>query len=247
MKEINYKSIINNWIDEEKKRTCSEDSQKRYIRVHSYRFNYLYSFIIKNFEDRSLRILDVGKSSLTILLNEYYNTVCSLGFAIDKDEGGHRVDSASLIHHIPFNLNQAREVEKWPQGNFDLIIFSEVIEHLSQAPEYALLFFHSLLNDGGCIICTTPNASALFRRYKLLVGVQPYARIRFFSENPGHYREYTKKEMLQIGQLCGYKTIKHSFVSFNFKSEGIKSRLVNFFTNIIPSFKWSQIIIFKKQ
>lgn len=246
MKEMNYKGIINSWIDDEKKRTCSDDSHKRYLRVHSNRFNYLYSFILKNYEYRSLKILDVGKSPLTLQLNEYYDTVYSLGFADDKDEGGHRVDSASIIQHIPFNLNQAREVEKWPQGNFDLIIFSEVIEHLSQAPEYAFLFFHSLLNEGGYVICTTPNASALFRRYKLLLGVQPYEKIRFFSENPGHYREYTKKEMLQIGQLCGYKTIKHSFVSFNIKPEGIKSRLVIFFTNLIPSFKWSQIIIYKK-
>lgn len=246
MKEMDYKSITNNWISEEKKRTCSEDSHKKYLRVHSNRFNYLYSFITKNFRDKSLKILDIGKGQLTLQLNDYYDTVCSLGFATDDDEGGHSVDSISQIQHIVFNLDHAKDVDNWPKASFDLIIFSEVIEHLSQSPEYVLLLFHSLLNENGCVICTTPNAAALFRRYKLLLGVQPYEKIRFFSGNPGHYREYTKKEMLQMGQLCGYKTIKHSFVSFNIKPEGIKSALVNFFTNLIPSFKWSQIIIFKK-
>ena len=59
-------------------------------------------------------------------------------------------------------------------------------------------------------------------------------------------KEYTKKEMLQMGRDCGYKTIRHNFISFNTESKNMKSGLVNFFTNLIPSFKWSQIIIYKK-
>ncbi len=246
MKKNDYKNIVKNWIDKEKKRTCSQESHQRYLQVHSNRFNYLYSFITKNFKDNTLKVLDVGKGPLTLKLNDYYGTVCSLGFSTENDEGGHRIQTTSPMQHIAFDLNDSRYIDNWPKASFDLIVFSEVIEHLSQAPEYSLLLIHSLLNNNGCVICTTPNAAALFRRYKLLLGVQPYEKIRFFSENPGHYREYTKKEMLQMGRDCGYKTIRHNFISFNTESKNMKSGLVNFFTNLIPSFKWSQIIIYKK-
>jgi 2-polyprenyl-3-methyl-5-hydroxy-6-metoxy-1,4-benzoquinol methylase len=219
----------------------------RYMRGHAKRFRFLFDFITTRFENKDLKILDIGKGPLTLTLNEYYNTVTSLGFAEANDQGGHKVDTTETIPHIAFDLNLSRKIEKWPNTKFDLIIFSEVIEHLYQAPEYTLLMFHSLLNENGHLICTTPNAAAIFRRYKLLMGIQPFAKIRYFSENPGHYREYTKKELMQMGEESGYKPVYHNFVSFNSQITNIKSAIVEFITNLISSFRWSQIIIYKKK
>ena len=247
MNNREYKDIINKWIEQEKDRTCSSESQKRYVQGHSKRFEHLFNFIITRYKNKDLKILDIGKGLLTLKLNEYYHSITSLGFSDEIDQGGHKIDALEAIPHISFDLNQSKNVEKWPIEKFDLIIFSEVIEHLSKAPEFALLFLHSLLNDNGHMICTTPNAAAIFRRFKLLQGYNPYARIRFYCENPGHYREYTKKELTQMGNECGFEIVYHNFISFNTQITNIKSAIVEFITNLIPSFKWSQIIIFKKK
>jgi hypothetical protein len=89
--------------------------------------------------------------------------VTSLGLPLENDDGGHReVNNISHLDHISFDLNKSDNIKLWPDeyaNKFDLIIFSETIEHLHIAPEYCLNFLHYLLNnDSGKIILTTPNA-----------------------------------------------------------------------------------------
>lgn len=246
MDKSEYAKIVSNWIETEKTRTCSTDSQQRYKNSHENRFRILYDYITRKFPDRELRVLDVGRSQLTEVLLKYYSNVSTIGFAPEQDEGGHTLQESISIEHIPFDLNQAKNVELWPKGEFDLIVFCEVIEHLCEAPEYALLLFHSLLTANGHLFCSTPNAAALFKRYKLFFGHQPYAKIRYFSSNPGHYREYTKKELSEMGEKCGFDVVDHRFVSFYKKHKSLKALILDMLSSITPAFQWYQMILWKK-
>jgi hypothetical protein len=79
----------------------------------------------------------------------------------------------------------------------------------------------------------TPNAVALEKRIKLVTGYNPYELIRLNKDNPGHFREYTVRELKTLGEEAGLKLIDHETSNYfaRFKSKG---RLFDAITNILP-------------
>jgi hypothetical protein len=77
---------------------------------------------------------------------------------------------------------------------------AEVLEHLYTAPQLVLGFIKTLLIPNGLLIVQTPNAAAVGKRIKLLLGRNPYEMIRTDLSDPGHYREYTISELQRIGR-----------------------------------------------
>jgi trans-aconitate methyltransferase len=162
--------------------------------------------------DKNSRILDVGRSVFTNILLASYPNVQTLGF-------GSSVDSVSAVSksvpHIAFDLNRVQHSSEWiklPQ--FDLIVFAEVIEHLYTAPEVVMQFLCSGLAKGGCCIVQTPNAVSLHKCILFICGRNPYERIRVDNTDPGHFREYTKRELLEIGGSAGMIAIKHDYRNY---------------------------------
>lgn len=91
-----------------------------------------------------------------------------------------------------------------PDGYFDAIVLSEVLEHLN--PYYigfTLSEVNRVLKDKGLLILTTPNIASLFRRIKLLLGIQPIYRY--------HVREYTKKEVEKLLEAFGFEIISSGY------------------------------------
>ncbi len=242
-----YKDMIANWIEEEKQKLCGNESKDRYLQNHGKRFEYLNNLCKTLNSDKSAKILDIGRSGLSVLLTKYYSNVTTLGLDLGIDKGGHRERETIDLKHIVFDLNESKNVEKWTDEKFDLIVYSEVIEHIYEAPEFSLLFLNYLLNPDGFIICTTPNAASLYRRLKLLLGKNTISRIRFHNLNPAHYREYTKDELIQMAEMCELKVVKHQYICFYDDSDSLKSRIFNFITNAILSFRWSQVLILSKK
>jgi len=223
-----YEDLITKWIEEEKQKLCGIESKDRYLQNHGKRFEYLSKLCKTLNPDKSAKILDIGRSGLSVLLSKYYSYVTTLGLDLEIDEGGHRERETIDLKHIVFDLNESKNVEKWADEKFDLIVYSEVIEHIYEAPEFSLLFLNYLLNPDGFIIITTPNAASLYRRLKLLLGKNTINRIRFYNLNPAHYREYTKEELIQMAELCEFKVEKHQYICFYDDSDSLKSRIFNF-------------------
>jgi SAM-dependent methyltransferase len=121
---------------------------------------------------------------------------------------GIRVDSLGLEpdaelstgRHYCFDLNETQYRDRWRSGlgPYDLVVFAEVIEHLYTAPELVLDFLGRLLVPRGLLLLQTPNAVSLGKRVKFALGINPFERIRVDRLNPGHYREYTLNELLDI-------------------------------------------------
>jgi hypothetical protein len=61
-----------------------------------------------------------------------------------------------------------------------------------------------LLEPGGLLILQTPNAASLGKRVKLALGLNPFDGIRTDRLNPGHYREYTLRELIDILRRSGF-------------------------------------------
>lgn len=256
-----YKNLIQKWIEEEKQWSCGIESMGRYLKNNRKRHKYLVELCKNLNPDKSAKILDIGRSNLSVLLAKYYSDVTTLGFDLDLDKGGHREIETINLKNIVFDLNECKNVEKWIEDKFDLIIYSEVLEHLYEAPEFSLLFLNYLLKPGGFIICTTPNAASLYRRRKLFFGKNDFDKIRFYKINPGHYREYTKDELIQMAQISELKVVEHKYPNFA-NPFSLKDKIHFFINNfvgfisytldnctirIFPSFREYQVLILVKK
>jgi 2-polyprenyl-3-methyl-5-hydroxy-6-metoxy-1,4-benzoquinol methylase len=200
-------------LDAEKAVTCGEESRRSYLSMHQTRFADVLRLCRKYVPDLSARVLDVGRSELTTRLGSFYRNVHSLGLDSAADDGGHReVKMMDTVPHITFDLLRSDRVSEWPDcGRFDLIVFSEVIEHLSVAPEYTLALLRALLTESGVLICTTPNAVDIAKRLRMVAGRNPYERLRLYTLNPGHIREYTRRELCATAESVGLRCLHHAY------------------------------------
>lgn len=236
-------------LETEKADTCGIESRQRYLAMHEPRFAQILRLSSSLVPDSAARVLDIGRSELTAYLATFYKDIHTLGFDPRTDDGGHRETRAlDAVPHITFDLLSVPNVADWPQcGTFDLIVFSEVIEHLHVAPAYVLAFLGSLLSPQGVIICTTPNAVSFAKRIRMFAGRNPYEQLRLYSINPGHIREYTRGELVSIAAQVGLDCTSHSYNdSIRRKSRNVFGKVILQVLNTYPAFRPLQIFVFTR-
>ena len=175
-----------------------------YLAFHRPRFDFILRLVEAERRGRGARILDVGPSPLTDMLRSRLELpVDSLGLEPERD-----TDQGK---HFRFDLNDAQEPDRWrlDLGPYDVIVFAEVIEHLYTAPELVLGYLAGLLSPGGVLLLQTPNAVSLRKRVKLALGRNPFERIRRSRSNPGHFREYTLAELVELLSQSGFRIRRH--------------------------------------
>jgi SAM-dependent methyltransferase len=100
------------------------------------------------------------------------------------------------------------ETERFPfdDNTFDLVIWSEVIEHLTQNPVHTLGEVHRVLKPGGCVVISTPNASRADNVLTLARGYNIYDPYHLGAVLAGsrHSREYTYRELTDLVKGCGF-------------------------------------------
>ena len=110
----------------------------------------------------------------------------------------------SAERHVEVDLNDAdspRAPE--PDGQYDAIVMAEVIEHLHTAPSVVLRYLAGWLTPGGALVIQTPNAVALHKRIRMLLGRNPMEPPRESRGNPGHFHEYTVGELRAAATAAG--------------------------------------------
>jgi SAM-dependent methyltransferase len=103
---------------------------------------------------------------------------------------------------------------KVPVASVDLIVCTELVEHLSDQPNeifnegfYKLGFIALLresftaLKPGGCLFITTPNAASVWHLRAVLQGDPPW----FFEK---HVREYTLPEVIALAKQAGFEIVR---------------------------------------
>ena len=180
------------------KQLCAQYPKNGYLLYHAKRYDKVLDILDEQYQE-GMNILDVGKSHLTDLISRYLNTaVDTLGFGQDR--------KTTLGQHYEYDLNDTQLSASWRRdiGNYDIIIFCEVIEHLYTSPRFVLSYLRKLLNPGGCVVLQTPNAVVLHKRLLFLAGRNPFNRIGDDRKNPSHFREYTKKELVGYAKEVGF-------------------------------------------
>lgn len=226
-----------------------------YFEYHKARYDYVLSVAKRWCPDRSTRVLDIGRSYLSTMLLDLYDDVTTLGFPLQMTGHGNSDSSGTgrtLSGHIIYDLNDAQDLLPIDRDKqYDLIVFCETIEHLHTAPELVLFVLRGILRDGGIIICQTPNASSLDNRLLMMVGRNPFHMICIENFNPGHFREYTKSELMHLFEFAGYKVLSHEYKEY-FGCEGsvaklLCAKILKGVSAIFPSFSRGQTIVSRKQ
>ncbi len=173
--------------------------QDGYRAFHAPRYRYLLS-VVERYLPVGGDVLDVGLSPFTdILRRRLGRSVDTLGL----EPGGQDP------RHFQFDLNALADphAARPALPRYALIVFAEVMEHLHTSPLLPLTFFRDHLVDGGVLVVQTPNAASLGKRVKLLAGLNPYEMIREDRSNPGHFREYTARELGRLAARAGLTVI----------------------------------------
>ena len=136
---------------------------------------------------KSNKILEVGCRSGN-LTQFYYEGNDVVGIDVDRNALIEFEKRLSLKSHW---VDVDSEDLPFDSGSFDIVVFSEVMEHL-RFPQKALAEISRVLRKDGRLIGSVPNAFRLRNRWKFLLG-QP------FESDASHLRSYScntlKKEL----------------------------------------------------
>jgi len=164
-----------------------------YIDVHKYRLILTYSW---------LKEISVKSKELD---------------CFDMD-GGDTVASQLLkrrFKNIKWLRMRGELRKKWPlkDKSVDLIVSTEVLEHISDFPKgfndkfegsglrFVLKESNRILKPGGTFFISTPNANSALVIAKTALAIEP-------DNYRPHIREYTSKELIDVLRLAGFKVEK---------------------------------------
>lgn len=132
-------------------------------------------------------------------------------------------------------LADAEKIEKllYPENSFDVVVFSDILEHLKR-PDLVLINFKRYLKPEGFVIASVPNIARLEYRIKHLLGNFDYEPQGGIISRT-HLRFFTLKTAKQLFLEAGYKIVLVDYT-------GLASKL-----KILPKLLAFQFIIIAKK
>lgn len=99
------------------------------------------------------------------------------------------------------------ETDSFPyeDNRFDIVLFCEVIEHMTNDPMRVLLEIQRILKNDGVLILTTPNVARLENVAKMFLGMNIYDPYSAYGPYGRHNREYNRHEINQLCTHVGFK------------------------------------------
>ncbi len=166
------------------------------------RNNFTYWYILRTLHQPLLKqlkkftVLDVGCGVGTLAL--YLAQICESVVGIDVSERAIGIAKQAKQSTQSHNLIFKQSLLKQFSTKFDLIICTEVIEHVPNPPYFVELLVNNL-EYKGWLLLSTPN------RDNWLTRIGYY---RNFDQEVGHLRRYSVSEICQLLEQNGLK-VKH--------------------------------------
>ena len=183
-----------------------------YLKVHMNRFAETVS-LLRDIMQPRMRIVDLGSygslvPALTDILGATDITLtepsqdrkptseCSfLQNARNGRRYTFRVDRFDLEGPFPYR-----------DGSFDVVMLTEVLEHLSRDPLQTMSEINRITKLGGQLILSTPNCASARSILRILRGGNPnvYPVYQRRPSTDRHNHEYVPWEIRELLKLCGY-------------------------------------------
>lgn len=100
-------------------------------------------------------------------------------------------------------------IEEWTfpfaDEQMDIVVFGEVLEHMTNDPMHAIREISRVMKPGGKLVLTTPNAARLENVIALVEGRNLYDPYSAYGPYGRHNREYTRDELHRLMTFCGFE------------------------------------------
>lgn len=116
-------------------------------------------------------------------------------------------DFTCLVDHF----DAERDPFPYADGTFELVLATEIIEHMSFDPMHLLVESRRVLNEGGRLLVSTPNSASFATIAKALDGrtnpqiFPQYKRPDPMNPEIGHVHEYTAYELCKTLEAAGFE------------------------------------------
>ena len=191
---------------------------EHYYKIHWPRYRASLN-VIAQAGFRPKRVLELGTSKpyvFTALMRENYPSAefCVVqenpaGVGWREKVKGRRQDVADIDLSVR-GLNLETDRLPFEDGEFDLVVAMEILEHFAIDPGFVFREANRVLRDGGALLVTTPNLVSLQAIGRALNGVSPYSFGLYVPTNGAygrHNREYTPHEVEGLGRYGGFETL----------------------------------------
>lgn len=192
-----------------------------YLRDHAYRFLSTKELVQSGLTGTDKkRLLDIPShwlhNALLYARDGYKVTACDLAGGEISNSSVINCASDYDIELIPCkSLQNPVELDNLPDNIFDIVMFTEVIEHITFNPVRMWNVIYKKMKEGGKIIVTTPNyhyirgailndINKLFTGYSTGIAVRDIIEIQDYAP---HWKEYTKKDIYEY-----FSTLSPDFI-----------------------------------
>lgn len=187
-----------------------KNKELAYVRENWYRFKRIMNSIPSL--SVPMRVLDIGTTPFTFYLKEAYPHYEVYG--LDRTN---LMEKRCKSRGIKFKIcNLGDESAPFEDDYFDLIIFTEVLEHICAPPSEVLKEIRRIMRKKGKLIISVPNIACLAKRVYLLLGVTPLGDPdKAMSEEwhgYGHLHEYTMKEIISKLEGCNFTILSKEYL-----------------------------------
>ena len=158
---------------------------------------YFTTMLLKKFTD-----LDISLANYFGHENngEYVQTVDYL----ELNSGEKKSERLTFQH---FNIEN--HCFPYAAGEFDVVIFAEIIEHLLNDPCKVMREIKRVLKPNGTLILTTPNVARLENITRMISGTNIYDPYSGYGPYGRHNREYNRHELVKLLQFEGFEVLTH--------------------------------------
>lgn len=172
------------------------------------RYEAAVKFININKNDK---ILDLGCGIGSIL--NFVQTKTDNVYGVDISENSLAIAKKHLSSFVKLSLQDINNKTNFPDNFFDIVLLTDVIEHISD--RYSLMReLKRILKKDGIIVIVTPNIAKIKSRLNLLFGEYPYTSEDRLDENKliiydgGHIQWFTFKTLNELAKQFDFKIIR---------------------------------------
>lgn len=179
-------------------------SHKKTILLNDFTYKLILQTLDKYIKtNQSILDIGCGAGTLALYCASKGNRVIGIDISSDAIKAATQSSKNLDLKNVKFIKNNFPK--EYPKGSYDLIICTEVIEHLEEDKK-AMKIIHKLLSPNGIVIVSTPSKNAPLYRLGLADS---------FDMRVGHLRRYSLDDLKKLSNECGFRVIK------SHKQEGI--------------------------
>jgi SAM-dependent methyltransferase len=202
------------------KHPSHQEAEGYYPRYRS-RYERLTEYYAAIAPDGPCDVLDIGGGQFSMLAKELWGDRGAVG---DIDRSNLAEMEKRGLRSVHWNLMADAQPVK---EEFDVIVMSEVIEHLAVPAHIVLERLRKALRPGGKLLLSTPNLHRLRNIVYLTVGKSPFDYFQYPSDSGvGHQLEYSRGHMMWQLQTAGFQQIRLDRVSLPHWPARLPSRVL---------------------